>query len=45
MDNENETFDFESQLDEAQKEQIKGKKVSEQELIDKYKNFMIKTRH
>lgn len=44
MDNENETFDFESQLDEAQKEQTKGKKVSEQELIDKYKKFYDKNK-
>lgn len=41
---ENETFDFETQLDEEQKKQVKGKKVSEQELIDKYQKYYDKNK-
>lgn len=41
---ENESFDFESQLDEDQKKKVKGKKVSEQELIDKYQKHYDKNK-
>lgn len=41
---ENESLDFESQLDEDQKKKVKGKKVSEQELIDKYQKHYDKNK-
>lgn len=41
---ENDFFDFEAELDEDQKKQAKGKKVSEQELIDKYQKYYDKNK-
>lgn len=41
---ENEFFDFEADLNEDQKKKVKGKKVSEQELIDKYQKHYDKNK-
>lgn len=41
---ENDFFDFEAELDEDQKKQAEGKKVSEQELIEKYQKYYDKNK-
>ena len=41
---ENQALDFQAKLDEDQKKKVDGKKVSEQELIDKYQKYYDKNK-